>query len=633
MREKNISIFAEGFYSHTFKDWYSSKHGAKEEARYVFIEGNSLAERFRQAGRVSILELGFGLGINFLSVLDLFRSLQKGGLLGSLDCSQDREKTVSDKNGIEKLTYFAIEKFPVPNDFYQKAALAAGFESDAHLLSSLHILPVSGWQHFTLEGGQVSLHILIGDVGMIVSDLLLNGSKFHAYFADGFSPAKNPQMWSVQIFEMLREMALPGATLATYTVAGLVRRNLQKSGWEVQRVKGFSVKREMLKAYLGVNSGINKTTKKHFKKPSSQRSSQEPVIIGGGLSAAFLSESFSRRGIVPQVFESGMVACGASGNRFAALRPLFSAQVTLVSWLSHVGYNRLLSMHNFQKYFSCCSSIAKLKEKDFLRAQKYLVSYGLPKSFAYIEDLGGAYFLVYPGAGIVKINALVRDWLFSYAHVSDGCKIISIQKKNKNGVIYYEGFDEKGGLRFKSENIILANGYLFNDLLPHDKKIRTKNVRGEVLYYCKKNDAAKSPQESGLRSDEYTWMHWGGHGQVAGTYRFHSRDLEPSETEALLLDRFAKKIQKAAALDWERCGGRVSIRSSSVDRIPYAGKVDDGFFVFSCLGSRGLSYGAALSELLAAKILGGNLPFAPNLVQKLSPYRYYEKVKSGKKYI
>ena len=71
-------------------------------------------------------------------------------------------------------------------------------------------------------------------------------AQIDAWFLDGFAPAKNPQMWSDAVLAQVARTSRPGATLATYTSAGHVRRGLQAAGFMVQRVPGHGRKREML---------------------------------------------------------------------------------------------------------------------------------------------------------------------------------------------------------------------------------------------------------------------------------------------------------------------------------------------------------------------------------------------------
>jgi tRNA U34 5-methylaminomethyl-2-thiouridine-forming methyltransferase MnmC len=66
-----------------------------------------------------------------------------------------------------------------------------------------------------------------------------------AWFLDGFSPAKNPELWSPDLMAEVARHTKPGGTFATYTAAGFVRRGLQAAGFGVERRKGHGHKRHM----------------------------------------------------------------------------------------------------------------------------------------------------------------------------------------------------------------------------------------------------------------------------------------------------------------------------------------------------------------------------------------------------
>src|SRR5690606_19532900 len=70
-----------------------------------------------------------------------------------------------------------------------------------------------------------------------------------AWFLDGFSPASNPQMWRDDILDLVARRSSPGARVATFTVAGVVRRGLAERGFSVAKAPGFGRKRERLEAH------------------------------------------------------------------------------------------------------------------------------------------------------------------------------------------------------------------------------------------------------------------------------------------------------------------------------------------------------------------------------------------------
>lgn len=106
---------------------------------------------------------------------------------------------------------------------------------------------LSGCHRLLLDEGRVTLDLWFGDINELTSQLddSLN-QKVDAWFLDGFAPAKNPDMWTQNLFTAMARLARPGGTLATFTSAGFVRRGLQEAGFTMQKRKGFGRKREML---------------------------------------------------------------------------------------------------------------------------------------------------------------------------------------------------------------------------------------------------------------------------------------------------------------------------------------------------------------------------------------------------
>ena len=76
------------------------------------------------------------------------------------------------------------------------------------------------------------------------------GDKADAWFLDGFSPAKNPELWGEELMAGVARHTAPGGTAATYTAAGHVRRALEAAGFDVTRAPGYGRKRHMTVAEL-----------------------------------------------------------------------------------------------------------------------------------------------------------------------------------------------------------------------------------------------------------------------------------------------------------------------------------------------------------------------------------------------
>jgi len=215
-----------------FDDTYFSRAGGLAETRHVFLRGNRLPRRFEDREQFTIAELGFGTGLNFLTTL----------------------AAMAEGKAAPRLTFVSFELFPMTRD--QLARALAAFADLAPLAEALLAAwdPQPGWNSLTVAGADLLLGV--GDARQTIGDLALKekapapGSiviePVDAWFLDGFSPAKNPELWDAGLLRAAAELTAPDGTLATYTAAGWVRRNLQAAGFKVEKTKGFAGKREMV---------------------------------------------------------------------------------------------------------------------------------------------------------------------------------------------------------------------------------------------------------------------------------------------------------------------------------------------------------------------------------------------------
>src|SRR5690606_25225788 len=91
---------------------------------------------------------------------------------------------------------------------------------------------VPGWNRWSFGEGRVRLTLVVDDVTKALPEIC---GGIDAWFLDGFSPARNPEMWTQQVFEGIVQASRPGATFATYTCAGHVRRGLEQAGFQVSK--------------------------------------------------------------------------------------------------------------------------------------------------------------------------------------------------------------------------------------------------------------------------------------------------------------------------------------------------------------------------------------------------------------
>ncbi len=197
-----------------FDDPYFSRAGGLDETRHVFLAGNDLPARLRPGFHVA--ELGFGTGLNMLALWLAWRGTGRDGTLHY--------------TGFEAYPLHAPDIGRALAAFPQVAAQAAPFLDQW----------ASGARHITLPG--FSARIVIGDAGETLPDW---PDRADAWFLDGFSPARNPGLWSPALMQAVADHTAPGGTFATYTAAGHVRRALNAAGFTVERVQGYGHKRHM----------------------------------------------------------------------------------------------------------------------------------------------------------------------------------------------------------------------------------------------------------------------------------------------------------------------------------------------------------------------------------------------------
>jgi tRNA U34 5-methylaminomethyl-2-thiouridine-forming methyltransferase MnmC len=200
--------------SRRFDDPYFSLDNGLEETRYVFLSGNGLPARFND--KFHIGELGFGTGLNLLATLDLWRS---SGQTGTLH-------------------FTSFEAFPMTAENMIRAQQA--FPELAGIAKELAPFWQNGARQITLPDLQFTL--VEGDARETLKTLT---APVDAWFLDGFSPAKNPELWEPSLLTQVARHTASNGTAATYTAAGHVRRALDAAGLITTRIPGFGRKRHM----------------------------------------------------------------------------------------------------------------------------------------------------------------------------------------------------------------------------------------------------------------------------------------------------------------------------------------------------------------------------------------------------
>lgn len=214
-------------WSSHFADRYFSADSGWDETAHVFLAGNRLAERFTTLAAPAcfrIGETGFGTGLNFVAAWRLF---VRGAPPGAV------------------LEWRSVERWPLARDEL-RAALGLWPEAAAEAAALVAAWPAAPAARLAARfaEGRVRLEVDFADVAEALPTW--PSQTIDAWLLDGFAPARNPAMWSDAVFAEVARASRAGATLATYTSAGRVRRGLQAAGFDMRRAPGFGRKREML---------------------------------------------------------------------------------------------------------------------------------------------------------------------------------------------------------------------------------------------------------------------------------------------------------------------------------------------------------------------------------------------------
>ena len=210
-------------YSSQFEQHYHNPNGAVAESKHVFFEQSSLLDDIRSSNSITILEVGFGTGLNFLLLMDYMREV------GS-------ESTID---------FYSVEGFPI----------------SPHTVDNLNYD-----QHLNHPELADHLPVIFNELSDGMNDIsitsnitlrLFNGlfEKFHPnnlqadyIFHDAFSPDVNPELWTGDTFKKLGNVSSSYAVLTTYCAASQAQGAMAWAGWKVAKTQGALGKREMIVA-------------------------------------------------------------------------------------------------------------------------------------------------------------------------------------------------------------------------------------------------------------------------------------------------------------------------------------------------------------------------------------------------
>lgn len=642
--------------SSDFGDVYFSNDNGLSETRYVFLQQNQLPARFshHDGDTFVIGETGFGTGLNFLATMKAFL-----------------EQTSQSGNAL-RLHFISFEKYPLTRDDLRKALDAwpelAHFSQD---LVKQWPLPVSGCHRLHFASGRICLDLWFGDIKDMLPQVPHQADGLvDAWYLDGFSPAKNPEMWTQDLFDGLARLARPNATLSTFTCAGFVRRGLIAAGFAMKKVKGHGCKREML-AGERAEKQPQQTIAPCYARPAGREG--DVLMIGGGIASAMTALSLVERGRkVTLLCQDDEPAGGASGNRQGALYPLLNGEHDALSRFYSLAFgfarSRLLALaERHPVAFSLCgvtqlgyddksaAKLAKMSQGPFppelmhpLSATESEAACGLPSGHTGVSyPLGG--WLCPADLTRAAIEEAQASGLLL---VEYGARVVSIGEQSDGWQVM-----SHDGRHWQAPNLVVAAGHQLPALLPF-AELPLYPVRGQVSHIP--TSPALGQLKTVLCYDGYLTPAHNAHHCIGASYGRNQTSLEfRADEQAQNRTRLQACLPGQPWPDEVDISGneaRVGVRCASRDHLPvvgpvarlqgladhYAGLHGDrqdaaplplypGLYVLGALGSRGLCSAPLCGELLASEICGDPLPLAADLLEALHPARYWvRKLLKGK---
>jgi len=646
--------------SKIYDDIYFSPDDGVAESDYVYIKGNHLPDRFRAIGHRPFVigELGFGAGLNFLLSVRAF---------------------LENAPAHAQLQYYSVEKHPLAIADIDDA-LAPLQVADLRK-QLLKVLRASSWTlpgfHTIFYNDRVRLTLLTGEAEEMLGSLA--GGTVDAWFADGFSPAKNPAMWTDGVFTHVGRLSRSGTTISTFSSAGAVRRSMEQIGFRVEKVPGFGSKREMVVGRFTDRSGSRDADhdsrheigdespgeagndspseaadgSPHSATQSMSDLEKVPhaIVIGGGLAGLTTSLALLRRGWSVELREKlGATGSASSGNPAGLFMPYLTAQPTTISRFTLRACETLASsfpvfgsgdlLHRtgiVRRIGAEADGNTNIDTELEERIEKARQAHGLPASFMRRVDRKS---YLMRKAGWTEPAALcksITDLLLSHGDrfrltLNERCEHIFGSGDCADAFVVASGT----GLA----------GFKETAFLP------VKAVRGQ-LFVCEAEKAERYLGKAVKRSmrrpavfenyvipDPKGWV-------FGATFEPYSENPErdPASDERLLAqiaEQFPEIGVPMKEDSFKPAHGRVGFRSQAKDYVPVIGPlpdyekalsllksdmaasvpVHDRVFVQGGFGSRGVMSSMLAAEILAAHINQEMYPVESDLVEELLPHRF-----------
>ncbi|WP_201625237.1 tRNA (5-methylaminomethyl-2-thiouridine)(34)-methyltransferase MnmD [Psychrobacter immobilis] len=643
-----------------FGDVYFSHADGLAESRHVFLAHNQLPERLANLTDkqcFTVAELGFGTGLNFLATWQLWRELR----------AKKPHLTSA------RLHFITTEKYPIPlNDLTQILALWAQRAPELaklieQLLASYPPL-IAGCHRLNFIDDNITLDIWLGDAGDSLASLdtetAIKRPYVDAWFLDGFAPSCNETLWAESIFTQMQRLSRIGTTAATYSCAGIVKRGLQTHGFEINKVKGFGRKREMLTAVMADNANslaLNDDNNFSVLPNPLSHIPSHTVVIGAGVAGLLTAWTLANRGMTVTIIDKVAPLAGASGNPRALLAPNMTPIHHVYEHLHSIGYlysGRLYRYFNQQAELQQTPLIleqtgtldlliktnigtAQIADYPNEMATTITTAEALRLSGLKTKDLLDNLYL--PQSGLVNPQALKTVVL---KHPNINYQQLSVTNiKETADKVMVTGDKESGGNNNQSsiticaDNVVICAAYESHQL---DKRIvECRTIRGQLSWFTPTAEQVAGLPKLPLKYSGYCAPFIG---QIGDAEVNNISDHQPQfllgasfvdadasidirgEENQQNYDKLLEDIPELSNVlpdDTSAWQARAGVRTQTIDYHPLVGRLAQSrrIWTLSAMGAKGYALAPICAEALADMMLGCFTPLSAVTLARLSPNR------------
>ena len=563
-----------------YEDRYFQDDGFNE-SKEVYIDGNNLEERWESfsGSCFTIGELGFGLGLNFLTMMNSWLKKERSFNLDYIGI---------DKKILERKNLILLEE-AFPN-----------LKKEIKILKECDLVGHNGFECISIPNHKIRLILVTEDVQKAINDICI--SNIDAWFLDGFDPKKNPEMWTEDILKTVYDLSSYDSSFSSFTSVGRIRRALLENGFEVSKVTGFGTKRHRI---IG----------KKFIENKKSNEIKKIAILGAGLSGSNLAFNLANSNIEVDIYDAlDDLKKGSSGGPIASMYPKFSLDNSPRSKFLIASY--FFSLNFYIKTLGFENTGLLFYGSDEIKAKwiSKILTLGRDDLFELLKDDEVENFL---GVSEVKKALHVKKGLFlqplelkkklldhHFIKIILNEKFVSFTEEKNKVVI-----DFKSGLRKSYDALAVCTGKGlkdFNDNLKVSYGLLA-GISNKDLFNIR-----KPLNHHGYIIPKVDGINW-----IGSTYEkspnFKKENIE--EKVKLNHDIFGRKDMPFEIQDlWE--GERVSDKNN----LPIASKMHGArkIYCIGGLGSRGLSYAPFLAEIVSSAIQNRQIPVSKEIFTLLN---------------